>query len=1054
MLATIDEARATLNRINHDTAERYAVVAGRLGKFLSADEFAAWSDQCIAIATSGWRSYKAADACLAVSEALAQQHGAAALLESGDFGISLAGYSHEPACEYFLGVGKLLDGDAFHQLELVQAGGELVQGRHQYASGIVSDYMKAAFALAAGPMSVELTDWIAVVRALLSPDGGADAVSGSSISREELAAFFAASREQHIPWGLVARLQAQSARAGLVYVTYYRRLAARFQPAVINRLTRLLEGNFIKGDKKHGDLESLLAAIVDAPGLTSDDLAMLVELGELTDVAELFECLVRNAGALPLANQTLLKQWYQAGLELTAGNIKAGLAYIRLESARSKEMLEGLRGQVNYADWQRVFQLFATACCGRAVHVGALSDMPFDIPSEMPPALTGSMTHDAGSFRDHAVQYIGLPATDGRDILLPPFVAIFASQADNFGFYKTSLLHQLGYFDLGCFEHIKWVASAIAACPDQSLARRLFVIIEDARIDWQLEHRYRGLRRQMSRQKQHAAAGSPRSNSLMPSRFPREQLLEAMLLIGLDAPFLHRVDDKYHQTAERLHDLMTPLRRTDATFADSMAAFQAAYEVLTGLPMAGMEETDAQAASPDNEADDQRPPPVAFRGELDLDAVTARLNIDARLALIKDVEADQTTTDEDLIELGQLADPAQLDPEQLKQGDVSKGSGLLLTELAHEVTSLEDLNPQPDSDKAAGPAPLAGIGARTSGFQTRESSTHLYDEWDHEIGDYRPRWCTLYELRELEEDAHYVSRTLNEHRVLARQVRHQLGNLRPEMLRKVKGMPEGEELDLERTITRIIDRKAGLSPDDSIYIQRQRKDRDVSTLFLLDMSASTGDIVSDAGAEATFKHRPIDEDDDDYLHDIFRQHEVAMTSARRIIDLEKESVLLMAEALEKLGDSYAVCGFSGYGKDRVDYYLCKDFDDPWDAGSRGRVGGIKPCRSTRMGPAIRHATRRLLETGARVKALIIISDGYPQDSDYGSDRNSREYGLMDTMKALTEAGQQGVLSYCLTVDPSGHDYLRAMCPDRQYMVIQDIEQLPRELSRVYRRLTG
>ena len=162
----------------------------------------------------------------------------------------------------------------------------------------------------------------------------------------------------------------------------------------------------------------------------------------------------------------------------------------------------------------------------------------------------------------------------------------------------------------------------------------------------------------------------------------------------------------------------------------------------------------------------------------------------------------------------------------------------------------------------------------------------------------------------------------------------------------------------------------------------------------------------------------------------------------------------MAEALEALGDSYAVCGFSGYGRDQVEYYLCKDFDQPLDYRSKARIGGIKPCRSTRMGPVIRHSIQRLTKTEARIKALIIISDGYPQDHDYGSDRNSKSYGVNDTMKALHEAKQQGVQSYCLTVDPSGHDYLRQMCPDRQYMVIQDVSQLPDELSKVYRSLTG
>ena len=158
--------------------------------------------------------------------------------------------------------------------------------------------------------------------------------------------------------------------------------------------------------------------------------------------------------------------------------------------------------------------------------------------------------------------------------------------------------------------------------------------------------------------------------------------------------------------------------------------------------------------------------------------------------------------------------------------------------------------------------------------------------------------------------------------------------------------------------------------------------------------------------------------------------------------------------LDELGDEYSICGFSGYGREQVDYYLCKSFDDSMGALSKGMIGGLVPCRSTRMGAPIRHATRDLVATGSRVKALIVLSDGYPQDHDYGPDRNSKTYGLMDTMKALAEAKQKGVSTFCLTVDPSGNDYLRDMCSESQYMVIRDISELPTELSRVYRGLTG
>jgi nitric oxide reductase activation protein len=57
------------------------------------------------------------------------------------------------------------------------------------------------------------------------------------------------------------------------------------------------------------------------------------------------------------------------------------------------------------------------------------------------------------------------------------------------------------------------------------------------------------------------------------------------------------------------------------------------------------------------------------------------------------------------------------------------------------------------------------------------------------------------------------------------------------------------------------------------------------------------------------------------------------------------------------------------------------------------------------------------------------------------------------MMALREAQLKGIQTFCITVDPSGHDYLRDMCPDQQYLVIDDIAALPDELPKVYRGLT-
>ena len=182
-------------------------------------------------------------------------------------------------------------------------------------------------------------------------------------------------------------------------------------------------------------------------------------------------------------------------------------------------------------------------------------------------------------------------------------------------------------------------------------------------------------------------------------------------------------------------------------------------------------------------------------------------------------------------------------------------------------------------------------------------------------------------------------------------------------------------------------------------------------------------------------------------------HLEAEPPRRRIIDVQREALLLMADALDRLGDRFGVFGFSGYGRDCVEYYVAKEFSEPWTARSLKALAAMKPRRSTRMGPAIRHSTRKLARAGGALKVLVVISDGFPQDCDYGPDRGSHDYGVADTAKALREAEQAGVSTFCITVDRSGHDYLKRMCDEARYMVIEDIETLPAALSKVYAALT-
>ena len=162
----------------------------------------------------------------------------------------------------------------------------------------------------------------------------------------------------------------------------------------------------------------------------------------------------------------------------------------------------------------------------------------------------------------------------------------------------------------------------------------------------------------------------------------------------------------------------------------------------------------------------------------------------------------------------------------------------------------------------------------------------------------------------------------------------------------------------------------------------------------------------------------------------------------------------MARALEQLGDRYGIFGFSGYGRKRVEFLRIQSFDEPLGAPVWQRPGGLKPMKSTRMGPAGRPAPHMLDAEASSLKVMLLLSDGDPQDHDYGEDRTDREYGLRDTAQALREAEAGHIIPFNLTVDAAGHDYLRRMCPPHGYLVLRSVEDLPVELPKVYLRLRG
>ncbi len=139
----------------------------------------------------------------------------------------------------------------------------------------------------------------------------------------------------------------------------------------------------------------------------------------------------------------------------------------------------------------------------------------------------------------------------------------------------------------------------------------------------------------------------------------------------------------------------------------------------------------------------------------------------------------------------------------------------------------------------------------------------------------------------------------------------------------MRGLEDGDEIDVDRTIEARVARRMGEIPDGRVYKARKKEARDVATLFLLDMSASTDEPIH----RETKKYSENDDDNSDDWMKAWQRRSQVSQRPRRIIDVNKEALVIMAQALEEIGDSYAIMGFSGHGRDNVEFYVIKEFDN-------------------------------------------------------------------------------------------------------------------------------
>lgn len=681
------------------------------------------------------------------------------------------------------------------------------------------------------------------------------------------------------------------------------------------------------------------------------------------------------------------ENWFKAGMEVLAYSPDGARAYFAAESQKALGSVEVALSGVPFRQVARRVKLFVQGLCGTEVAVAAL---PASVTSQARATVSA----------------------DGRTISLPALLRRYPTAVENERLYVVMAAHEAGHLEFGTYglklesladlvETVQrrygqskrgrpdTLAALLECYPHPALARDLWTVLEDARVEYLLQTEYPGLRPDLVRLAGEAITPRDPAQGVT----AKELIVDCLLRLSTGGAEEAVVPKAVREEVSLLWGMCQSVLKPTAVAEDTVRVVDAVYvrteellvargEMITVEQQEEAKEPEPQEIQPKQTGETyQAVAEVAYRGAMHPEFVTwSEERVEGQ-----SVESDQLPSQ------GRLSD-------QERRASGIMGGGRSLQSVVEECLAVEGER-QPLQEATS-----------------QHERVIFYPEWDCRIDDYRPNWCRVVEGPAERGSDEFVATTLAARQSTVKSLRRFFEQLRPAAFRRIAGQMDGEDVDLDAIVRRIGEQRVGVEGDDHVYIRREKHERDVAVAFLVDISGSTS--------------RTLD-------------------NGRRVIDIEKEGLVLLCEALEAVGDQYGLYAYSSQGRAHVEFLTIKDFDDRLGAATAHRLGSVAPRHQNRDGAAIRHATVKLLARSVKTRILILLSDGRPLDEQYKDD-----YALEDTKVALREARQRGVETFCVTVDKEADNYLRRMYGEVHYRVIDSIDALPTKLPRIYQRLTA
>jgi len=715
-------------------------------------------------------------------------------------------------------------------------------------------------------------------------------------------------------------------------------------------------------------------------------LALTKEIAAVDGEAAL-ACFRSASRALRSVSIEQFEAWARRGLTSGRSDTRARRSYFSLETRGSYEALHSGGTGLALDSVQHLLRLYVEALTGREVEVAPLAAVPDEARID-----------------------------DGRTIHLPSLVNEFGDEDLDFRLYKVLAAHAAGQIEFGTYERggvLRVAHSAIAARYSEenvdaldafALADEIVQLQKDGNVKAQNDAR---------------EIGEVSYRDVL-KLFPMPQLARRAFGTLENG----RIDRRLRRTYRGLNrdlDLIRQHLSNDRPRIIDLPYSLVPYELLFQITMLGGAREDARAAY----------------GQVvsELETIVSDYLVREQSTVADTLMATSRVYDlfQTVIPVDDSVQQIEAPEDQTESDDDSAGEQRQQRQaerMPERRDARELFNAWNDPSMEGEPDEIMGAEA-WSESETPEQVlvegevAFNYDEWDRELTDHRLGWCRVVEKKVKHGDRNFVEHTKERHKGVISSIRHQFQLMKPENLIRVANEVDGEEFDLNAVIDYVIDRRADGQQSERIYTKRLRRRRDVAVSFLLDQSSSTA---------RTIGRHPL---------------QPYTRPGRRIIEIEKEGLVLMSEALEAVGDVYSINGFTSEGRRNVKFYVVKDFDEKYNDEVKRRIGGITYQNNTRLGAAIRHATARLGKQDARTRLLIVLSDGRPYDHDYGDARYARE----DTREALRQAKNEGITPFCITIDRESEAELRDLYGEIGYTIIDDVLSLPERLPGIYRRLT-